>query len=1292
MKYRVILKQLFFMMLFCCFITIASAQGNTSMATRMYAVPSVTGLTIYGELGKWDKSGGIDVFATPETRVTRNAKMYVMYDADALYLGVDITDATPMMNAHDPVTDAARGWNGDAMQFRIYLKPTFPGNASSFNTKNDPTDQIVHLLCWYYSAEKKPVLQLAYGMKYQNLRPEWRDGIVPNDVYQAAYKLRPDKTGYSLTYRIPWKVLSDTYKLKAGDLTAATCQVHWAIPDGSAIEPGGVANGLQCRPGFAFQETGCWGKLIFSPNGNLMQQQSNVKVSPPTPLKFTYNLTKDGLVTVALVNEKNTPVRHIVISQPRKAGTVTETWDGLGDNGSPLPAGKYNWKALVHDPLQVKHKLSVHNSGNPPFPTADGTGAWGADHGAPSAVAFAGDHMLLGWDGCEAGWGYIGTDKNGNKQWGQRYDVHNNSLISDGEYGYLYGGVNGQIGLIRTRLDTGMHVKFDGDVPRAQIPAEVKMEVAGLAVIKNMLIAAFPGWTPKPWYMTERDPKLDTETQYNRIVIFDKKTGQVQKTLTLIGDAGKGQPQLGTIAQRGENEIYAILATKVVVISLADGKISDFADNNIDTPQALTVDTKGNLYVANGGKMQNITVFNSTGKYLRVIGKVGGRSIIGKWNGERGVYNPIGLAIDGKGQLWVAEQDHNPKRFSVWNAKSGRLITEFFGGSHYSTYASMDPTDPTRVYCHGVQWKVNLDKGTWRPEATVLREPAVCPRHPITLKNGRQYAYIRGADKTGLLMRQGDKFVFVGGMIAMNSLKDYPWFADWKKAWDDPKAVKERQLKYINQGSPGQLFWSDLNGNMIIEKEELFPNALGNFYWGATFDTNLALYGGTEYGSVLAFRLKPVMIHKNGVPVYDLTKIDSYGPGQAIKDSQVVTVAGYADEDSVYMLGGLQIGKNGEMLYPGFNKFSGNGDHLWGYWNNWTSMHWALRKAIPKKGEMFGTQLICGKGGEFIATQCYFGTVDILTTDGLYVDKIMNDQRLGLMGNNTIFAEFFSGEFLKTKDGRYLLLAGDTDGRVNEITGLQSMQRFTGKYDITAEDVKISKDARDAYVSQQSRTQNLTIHRMAGLDWATASTVNREVDEGRKFSVSSGYDEKNMVVRYDVTSPNELINSITEKQLLFKGGNVIDIELQTDPLAKADRKEANLGDMRLLITRQEGKPVCMAYIKKLANFNGEPVVLQSPTGKEVFDKVIEIPVTMDYTKTKSGFIAVVRIPLTAIGLILNPVSNQRLDFGYRFGNASGNAVAQRAYIWNNSPLTMIIYDVPSETRMEPANWGTAIVE
>ena len=103
-------------------------------------------------------------------------------------------------------------------------------------------------------------------------------------------------------------------------------------------------------------------------------------------------------------------------------------------------------------------------------------------------------------------------------------------------------------------------------------------------------------------------------------------------------------------------------------------------------------------------------------------------------------------------------------------------------------------------------------------------------------------------------------------------------------------------------------------------------------------------------------------------------------------------------------------------------------------------------------------------------------------------------------------------------------------------------------------------------------------------------------------------------------------------------------------------------------------------------------MLNSPTGTEPFDKIEKLPVEMDYTRTPGGFTALVRIPLQSIGLTLTPASTLRLDVGYRFGNVTGSQVAQRSYWSNTSPLSNIIYDIPSEIRMEPANWGTAIVE
>jgi hypothetical protein len=79
-------------------------------------------------------------------------------------------------------------------------------------------------------------------------------------------------------------------------------------------------------------------------------------------------------------------------------------------------------------------------------------------------------------------------------------------------------------------------------------------------------------------------------------------------------------------------------------------------------------------------------------------------------------------------------------------------------------------------------------------------------------------------------------------------------------------------------------------------------------------------------------------------------------------------------------------------------------------------------------------------------------------------------------------------------------------------------------------------------------------------------------------------------------------------------------------------------------------------------------------------------------RTAGGFTATVAVPLGSIGLQPKPATTMRLDVGYRFGNVTGSQIAMRSYWSNTSMLSAIINDIPSETRMEPANWGTAGVE
>ena len=87
------------------------------------------------------------------------------------------------------------------------------------------------------------------------------------------------------------------------------------------------------------------------------------------------------------------------------------------------PQGAYVARCLVHRGVGVTYAGSYYNPGTPPWPTANGTGAWGFDHTHPRAVAAmpkaskSKGRVFLGWETGECGVGFIGLDANGQKIW-----------------------------------------------------------------------------------------------------------------------------------------------------------------------------------------------------------------------------------------------------------------------------------------------------------------------------------------------------------------------------------------------------------------------------------------------------------------------------------------------------------------------------------------------------------------------------------------------------------------------------------------------------------------------------------------------------------------------------------------------------------------------------------------------------------------------------------------------------------------------------------------------------------
>ncbi|MCM8785769.1 MAG: hypothetical protein NC827_04285 [Candidatus Omnitrophica bacterium] len=1236
--------------LFLLPIFIFNVFSQVARHSKLYVVPTPGKVVIDGKLDDWDLSGQLFIYVVPETSQMQSAKFAAMYDREALYLSAIVKDTTPMMNRHDPFVEPDRGWDADSCQFRIVLDPSigYPVISSTWQPKM--IDKLFHLTLWYFTDRQEPVLQIYKTMKYLPIKEEWKGGVVPKDKFSAVYIKGENE--YTFEYKIPWEIFGVKFEDIKGKILAGVVQFCWSAPDGLKTAGGSAwAYDVMSGPGFPYQSTACWGGIIFSEKGDIPKELVEEGVSPekPLPLTFTYNLPEDGEVTIQIFDKNGNHIKTILASAKRNKGINVERWDGLDENGNPIGPGEYIWKGLYHKGLKTKFLFSVHNSGNPPYKTDDNKGGWGGDYGSPQDICSVPDGLLLCWDNCESGWGIIKVDLKGNKIWGIKSTAR--FLASDGKRFFASSGIGFEKykGVRVFDLTNGKVLNFENGQPIAQLPVEEeKCDVSGLFYKNGYLYISYE--------------------KLNLIGINDAKTGKLLKKTEVENPSD-------LLLDENEN-IYVISKNKILKID-KEGKKSIFIEKNIEEPTGLAIDNKGNFYVSNRGDLMNITVFDKSGRYLKSIGKKGGRPKIGKYKND-GVLYPKGIDIDQEERLWVAESCDSPKRISVWDIKTGKLVKEFFGGSNYSTWSYIDIEKVDEIYCHNVIWKIDWKNNKYYPYSTIWRateenmilEPAPGASYAghfrvITAKNGKQFGW--GASEYGnkLYMRVGDIFKPISGVIRLVRPPGYsPTGSNYKILWDNP-------VKYPD----GMYFWQDKNDNQKIEESEIIrlkQEESNIFNW---FDKNLNAYCDS------GFILRPIRFEKDGRPVYDINKKEPI-PFKGV-NSGFTSLTLSPDEKDIIILNPGQK--------PGFACYDKNWNLKWAY-NNIIVWHQSISLPVVKPGNIWGLTMPLGITDVFTGAASYFGPFHIFTTDGIYVGMLMKDGRIPGLGPDINACENFTGQLLKIKN-RYILLNGDQDGRVTEIIGLENVKRLEGGiYKITEDDFKRVKEEHQKYQETLTKLQKLIITK--GKESLSISKgIKKIIDNEREFTVKVAYDNENLYLFYDVKTPFELTNSINDYKIIFKGGNLIDIQIGTDKNAPKDRERPTYGDLRILVTRQEDKPVAVIYRPKVKDFKGTPIVLSSPTGKEEFDIIEKIEdIKIEYKKTNYGFTATVSIPLKLLGLELKQGEEILMDVGYIFGNINGSQVSLRSYWSNNSFAANVIYDIPTESRLEPKYWGKAIVE
>lgn len=1271
------------------------AYGAGTETVGMHAPPAPGKITIDGKFDDWDLSGArlmcYDV-ATLKGRLSGTVAF--MWDADNYYAAIHWRDPSPMVNGFDPLIDYGNSWRGDCVQLRI------------------KTDRVTHVTAWYHAKTQRPGMTIHYG-SWEKTDPDYSD---LNDAMaagaQQAFTLDADGKGYTQEIAIPWKLLTRKGNaLAAGDVMQCGVELLYGKPSGVDFPDHRYADNVspQAKSGAIFFWVGdaAWGTVTLEPQGNLKLPPQTFKGEVAVkesqgPIAISYELEKPGYVSLVIDNEQGVRVRNLVKEVFKDKGAQTARWDGADDAGNGVPAGNYRWKAIVRDDLYINYVTHFNNPGNPPWDNLDLSGAWTSDHIESYDLAGDDKRIYVGSPVVEAGWSPAALDMEFKKLWGRKLAA----AAQAAEAGVLYvvadiahykKGDKASVYVDRVDSQTGNFLPFDN--------TELPMGGARLPVIQyiqpseNNPHHGYDGGRLNVQGAAVRGRYLAISLQLeNRIVLFDSKTGKSLGTVDVPSPAGLAfDPKGGLLAVSGQ---------QVVKIDLTTKQTTPFISDHLDTPKRIAVAKDGRIAVSNWGKLQNVSLFDATGKYLNSIGLTGGRTIRGDYN-PLGFARPMGLAIDPENRLWVSEYFAAPRRISRWKL-DGTHLDERIGPGYYSGGGLIDPEDATCVYYHDIEFEVDYAKpgaakvkriasGHLGPEAIPMSMGVGTADHLIRHR-GQTY-HVHARQTRNLIMKKQPDGTFLPSAA-------FTWDSHGNSHLMPGEGIPPNKRYH----------WADRNGDGLAQKEEMtitdLPAGVGREapygYWGNGVGQDLSVsLVMHQYG--LDNKRKPAQLWKFpvkewtacGAPVYDLAN-----PVVLVKELP----------DGAANVATLKDGSVVVNSSPDFLCYDANGNLKWTYPNSDGGTY----SAGPARPGVFCAPLkFVGIGdygreiGEVLMVHSYNGPRTLITADGLWIGHVLRDCRSmpeslpetvtpGFnMDNMSGGGESFSGGFCRTRDGRSLLMWGQTECRVSGITGIESIQRLQGTFSVEPTLAKEAADFRAKELEKEreaeAKAEADNVLRIAGgaaptvdgdiADWKSDEAIQWDAGGNRVIKAMARRDEANLYLAYEVPDTTPMINNGPDYQLLFTTGDCLDFWLRTEP--KADAKQPVQGDIRLMLSVYKGKPVAVLFEQKAAQ-KKQPFGFSSPAETVPFDRVEILPgAKVVFNRTLLGYTCEAAIPLKEIGLPL-PAGETIGDVGVCFSDVNGNASTQRS-CWSNKE-TGNTDDYPAESRLIPGNWGKVVLE
>ena len=1225
------------------------ATETENQGIQVLPVPgAVKAVKIDGKFNDWDLTGGIFACGDAETqRDSYGVWIHTMYDAQNFYILARWVDETPMNNPGVTIADMA--WDGDCLQMRII---TNEATAQEWAGGAD---------CWHGRDDRDLV---SIG-KLKNAKAEGA---------QQAFTVNADKKGYVQEIAIPWKLLTkDGQPLTAGSKFIFSVEPNFTLGQSGRLSikdifrPGVVVDRV-----FTFRARNCWGIATLEAKGNVPlrsvrlsdAREFSTRMEGGLPVvnwdglvkeegqatrgfkTIEFDMPEDGYVSMNISNPAGVVVRQLLSTAFYKKGKVSVKWDGLTTSfwrtpGQAVPAGEYTWKAIYHKGIGLKLRGWASNGGNAPWDNGPTTG-WGGDHGAPTACATLGDRVYLGWDGSEAGRAVVACDLQGNVQWRHKRGGFGGALFlaTDGPIVYVIDSHDDHLYCLNAK--GGDYAPWAGSdqsaVPLASLwgegQADAPKKAAGFDVLNGKA------------YLTPAGGA-------NFLAIVDIKTGKLLKKITLESP--------GMLKAIKDDLVYVVSGGQSVLAVNPNTGDTKPVVQGLSNATGIAVDSSGSIFVGGRDPDNQVKVFTADGKPVKEIGRKGGRPLIGPWVAD-GLAFISAVGIDREGKLWITERDHHPKRASIWDPQSGKLVKEFFGATHYGAGgAAISPLDPNLMVGEGCEWRI--DPATGRESCTGVIERSDANFSRFCPINGKVYlaALHYRPDFLNIFERLADgKYQLRATVIA------------------DAKAKTTR-------------FWADENGDAQEQPGEVatYPQALtlgGYYLWCMYVNTDLTITAQSMFkvGSFTAC----------GAPKYDLANAQRLpAPGVATLDNALLLETATATAFKCYdtVTGALR----------------------WEYPNTFHGVHGSHNAPPPVVGLIRGAFGPVGSAtlpspiGRMWAINTNVGEWHLLTEGGFYLTRLFQGDPLkvawpekaipGAIMDNVppgLGGEDFGGSMTQTQDGKVYIQAGKVGVWNLEVTGLETVKALPGStVAISQDESTTAQKLREQYLQESKGALRATAKKMTpaftgdiAKDFAGAEIISFKKQDDAAVRSATTWDDQNLYLAWEVKDNTPWTNSASEAAQLYLSGDTVDFQLGTDPKAKTDRAEAVAGDLRLSIGNLQGKATAVIYRKVSAE--KKPMTFSSGVVKQYpmdyVNVLADAKVEAKATRGK-GYIVEAAIPLAALGLKPAEGLTLRGDFGVTHGDPAGDRTRLRTY-WSNQ-ATGIVDDAVFELKMEPKNWG-----